>query len=541
MKKLFILLIAFSLNSGLYAQTFRNFIGKENSQEYAYSVSEAADSSYLVAAKYTNDFWGTAFPVLAGVGKNGNVSWIKEFKITNLPSVYSTWAEAVKTRSGKPDGSIVLIDVWKSFYLVRLQQNGSIMWTKKFTQANYFINSAIRVKPIYDINASLTGYYVLGNHYNSDGSFLIKTDVAGSTVWQKKFKHAVSTGTYWLEDIKTTSDGGCVITGTQGGANVSSLPVVFKVGVSGNMNWARSYQFNAEKNCSAESIAISNDGYVITGSQADYNNLTFKIKTDGSVTWSNFYKTTDVTVKYTAGLAIVTDAVGNLIVTGSTDNAGSNKPGIIAKLTSAGSVIFAKSLSAELSYHNATLNSMVVTSTGNYCVAGTSAPHGATADIYLLNMTSTGGINASCRPKSFVLSASASPLKTSVSAAPFTLTEVLTNATVSCSAVNINTQNDLCGNTVNLIPQKEISETLQVSNDIAGQRLLVEFKANQKEENGSYKAVLINSYGQAIHTVSITSGKSSFIAMNNMHTGIYSVAIMINGKIVIQEKAIWVK
>lgn len=541
MKKLFILLFAYSLYSGLHAQPFRNFIGKEASQEYAYSVSQTADSSYLVAAKYTNDFWGTAFPVLAAVGKNGNVSWVKEFKITNLPSVYSTWAEAVKTRSGKPDGSIVLIDVWKSFYLVRLQQNGSIMWTKKFTQANYFINSAIRVKPIYDINGTLTGYYVLGNHYSSDGSFLIKTDLAGSTVWQKKFKHAVSTGTYWLEDIKTTSDGGCVITGTQGGTNVSFLPVVFKVGVSGNMNWARTYQFNAEKNCSAESIAISNDGYVITGSQADYNNLTFKIKTDGSVNWSNFYKTTDVTVNYTAGLGIAVDAAGNLIVTGSTDNAASNKPAIIAKLTSAGSVSFAKKLSAELSYYNATLNSIIVTSTGNYCMTGTSAPHGATADIYLLNMSSTGSTNASCRPASFVLTASSSPLKTSTSAAPFTLTEVLTNTAVSCSAVNVNTENDLCGNTINMVQQKEPDETLRVSNDIAGQRLLVDFKTNHTEQEGNCKAILFNSYGQAVHTMLITSLKSFYIPMQNMNTGIYSVAIMMNGKIVLQQKAVWTK
>lgn len=541
MKKLTILLITLGLYTNSDAQPFRNYIGKDATQEYAYSISEVADSSYLVAAKYTNQYAGTAFPALVSVGKNGNVSWVKEFKIANLPSVYDTWAEAVKTRSGKPDGSIVLINVWKYFYLVRLKQDGVIMWTKKFSQANFFINSGTRVKPIYDINASLTGFYVLGNHFGTDGGFLIKTDLSGSTVWQRRYKHFVSTGQYWFRDMKTTNDGGCVITGTQGGTNVSALPVVFNINTKGQLNWFRTYQFNAENNCTAEGIALSNDGYVVTGSQGEYNNLTFKIKTDGTVTWSNFYKTTDATVKYTAGLGIATDAAGNLIVTGSTDNAANNKPGIITKLSATGTVLFAKKYIAELSYYNATFNSIIVTSKGNYCVAGTSSPKNATADIHLVNVSTLGTINASCRPTSFVFTASATPQKTTVSVIPQMTTEAHANTAASASVVNISTANDQCGSTLEFSKAQETPNSLKVSNDVASQRLLVDFKINQSEKNEKYQAILLNNYGQAINTLSITPGQSFFINMQDNNTGIYSVAIMKHGKILLQQKAVWVK
>lgn len=537
MKKLSLCFLAIAFYIAAAAQPFRNFIGKESPQEYGYSMSQAADSSYIIGAKYTNTFQGTGFPAIVNVNKNGSVKWIKQVNISNLPSVYSTWAEVINTRSGKPDGSVMLIDVWKSFYLVRLQADGSVLWARKIVQANYFINDGFMVKPFYDANGTLSGFYILGNHYSHDGSFLIKTDVTGATVWQRKFVHPVATGTYWLSDFKVTSDGGCVITGSQGGANVFALPVVFKISSSGSTIWAKSYQFNAEKNCGANGISITSDGYAITGSSNNNNNLTFKIKTDGSLVWSNFYSTADTKVSYTAGRSIAVDAQGNLVIAGSTDNAANNKPAIFFKLSSAGAVLFTKRLSAELSYEEAAFSSIIVTNTGNYCMAGTSSGHSATSDIYIANFSSTGSSNVNCRPASFVFTASATPMKTISNAAPLSSSESFSNASVSATTMTISTAENFCG-TAAPVAENIGNISLNISNDIAGQRLLVNFKTNSA---GTYQAVLINNFGKAVKTETISPNQPSFIAMNNMGTGIYRVTVMQNGSIVAEEKAVWVK
>ena len=537
MKKFSLCILAITICAAVSAQPFRNFIGKETAQEYAYSVSQAADSSYIIGAKYTNTFLGTGIPAIVNVNKNGFIKWVKQVNINNLPSVYSTWAEAINTRSGKPDGSIMLISVWNSFYLVRLQTNGAILWSRRFTHANFLINNACMVKPFYDANNTLSGFYILGNHYNHDGSFLIKTDVTGVTTWQKKFVHPAAAGTYWLKDFKVTADGGCIITGNQGGANVSALPVVFKISSAGGTTWAKSYQFNAEKNCTADGITITNDGYAITGSFKSNNNLTFKIKTDGSLTWSSFYSTADTKVSYTAGIGIAADAQGNLVIAGSADNAANNKPAILFKLTPAGSVVFTRKLNAEISYYEATLNSIIITNTGNYCAAGTSAGHNTTSDIYMLNLSAAGGSNVSCRPTSFIFNAASTPLKTVSTATPASLSEIFSNASTTAATISIATAENHCGTTA-FAPEENNTAAISVSNDLAGQRLLINFKTNS---TGNYKAVLINNFGRQVSTVNIIPGQPVFISMHNMNNGIYTVAVKHNENIIVQDKAVWVK
>ncbi len=523
------------------SQPFRNFIGKATSQEYGYSVSQSADSSWVIGATYSTQFGGKRIPIISHTKKNGSVDLTKQVNITDLPSINSVWVEAVKSGSSRPNGSVMLINTFDDFYLVRLQNDGPVAWTRFFTNPAYFTNDGVKVKPIYNTNGGLTGFYIMGNHFNQAGSFVIKTDANGATVWQKKFDHPASTGNYYFRDIKTTADGGCIIAANQAGTSVQPTPLIIKMTAAGAVTWASAYRFNNDYNYTAEAITVTSDGYAVTGTYANNKNLTYKISSTGTITWANFYSTIDATVSYINGLAIDVDPLGNLIISGGGDNAANNRPAVMFKLSAGGSTQFGRKFAAESAIQGAVFYDVRVSNTTTYCAIGTSANVSATADIYLVNMTSGGVVSANCAPASFSVSAAATLTKVVTSAGPVVSNETLINLTSTANTVTVTTAQDRCGSSFDE-PATETAKTFttSVANDMAGRRIMLNL-ATQQTGSAAYEALLINSFGQQVGKTIINANQPAYISMQNMQTGIYTVAFKKNNEVVAQEKVIWTK
>ena len=237
MKKLltFFIIILFS-SANLNAQLFQNVIGKVNGSESAISVTQSADSSYLLAGSFYPLGADKSQEFIAHLNKNGSLDWTRKIGVTGLSNAFwliSSQAEAVKKRNGNPDGYIMLIDETETIsqdpdcYLVRLNNSGGIIWARHIT----FV-SGKKVRPSYDASGSLTGFIILGQA--NAGAVILKTTITGEQLWQKRIASNVANGQYRLEDLQATADGGCIAAGSLLVNFDVSQPALFKMNNAGD-------------------------------------------------------------------------------------------------------------------------------------------------------------------------------------------------------------------------------------------------------------------------------------------------------------------
>jgi hypothetical protein len=538
MKQLLTILFAivlFSINTN--AQPFQNTIGKPDVIEYGESITQPLDSTYLIAGDFTTDKFISNHTFIAHLKKNGSLDWFKKIGITNKETGFlsTSRAEAVKASSLRPDGYVVITDVITAFYVVRVDNAGAVTWARKFKSDA----SARRIKPVYDNTGTLTGFFILAVKSGEDESaILMKIGTTGNTIWQKRIKHNTAGFEYRFADLQVTPDGGCIAAGNLYNSNKLSLPVLFKLSGTGVVTWGHAYIFtpNNEIPPRLKGVTVTNAGYVATGGDEKDDNFTFSVGSPGiNINW--VYKYTNGSPDYlnSVGSAIATDASGNLIIACQPDPYPGEKA-LILKLSPAGVFLFAKKFNTNTTFHD-----IRVTNKGTYCAVGLSGP-GNNTDISVVNISSTGTIKADCEPTAVRL-ARLVPFSKIIGSPEYSvINEVLTNTAATASTTNIQTQQVIC-KTVQAADNsagEASSSKLQVSNDVAGQRIRITW-LTQKEDNAAYQAVLYNYFGQPVTTITLRANQTAYIQMNTMQTGIYAVQLQQHSKLVAREKVVWVK
>lgn len=536
MKKLTIILAVFLLSVNAKAQIFQNVIGKASPMEYGLSISSAVDSSYLAGGIYTNQFWGTAFPFISKLKKDGSVAWAKQITIPGMPSVRSVYAATVQASATRTDGSIMIIDAWNYFYAVRLANDGSVSWARKISFGGYTISSGLKIYPSYNNIGTLTGFILVGNHYNwANGSFVMKLNPNGNILWNNALKHNVIDSKFVIRDMKTTNDGGCIVLANQEGTS-PSLTALFKVNAAGAVTWSKTYRFDLNFGCFAAGIAVTSDAnYAITG-QLGTKNFTAKISAAGLILWANTYSS--VSVPHLEGTAVTADLNGNIIVTGSVDDALA-KPAFIIKYNMNGSVLFSNQYNRK---NNEIFSDITFSKQGTYCAIGTTEQTNVNANMYVVSVSALGANGVGCLNQKITLSKTVTDLKI-VGFSDFkTASDFLLPAAVNANTVDISTLQDKCaGQIVNGInSENESSGQLKIANDMQNQRILINWQMKEQAA-GNYNAILLNSFGQKVTSVKINANQAVYMSMQNMHSGIYSVMIMQNETFAAQEKVIWAK
>lgn len=533
MKKLFTILFAalsFVIKSN--AQVFRNTIGNNDNLEYGVSISQAADSSFLLAGYYDENSTGFTYPFVTHLKKNGTLDWAKQISIA--PSFYKTYtrAEAVKTADSKPNGYIVLLDATSdgNTYLVRLNNDGSVAWSKKLNTSS----SKGKVRPIYNNTGTLLGFYILAEY----GRTIIRTGTTGNITWQKTVTHNVQGNLYQFEDIQVTTDGGCIAVGnmyTDGGGHYS-LPVAFRFTSTGAVLFGHTYSLipDNESNPLFQGVCLANTGFAITADVTGWGNITFTINSIGQIIWSYRYSVDDALGVTLEGSQIVRDATGNLIIA-----CGSSTPyrnGVIMKLNTSGVLQFAKKY-----FDVGAFKDIKVTREGTYCAVGRGSLSGE-ANMAALNVSTFGTIAAACRPTNVTVTFATTPYKL-VSTPAYSIvnaTVVVSTATVRTGVLQ--TSQVIC-NTPGIaeIPVIEKNtDQLQVANDITGQRVVLKWLTKQTD-HAIYEATLFNNFGQPVTNITLTANQPVYMQMNKMQTGIYSVMLKQNSKLIAKEKVVWVK
>lgn len=522
---------------------FQNIIGKADVSESVRSVTQSADSSYLVAGSFYPFGATKSQEFITRLRKDGSLEWSRKITIPGLSNAFwliSSHAEAVKKNNGMPDGYIMLINETETVsedpdcYLVRLNNNGGIVWARHITYV-----SGIKVRPSYNGSGSLSGFIILG--YTYAGAVILKTDVTGGQMWQKRIASNVTNGQYRFEDIQATADGGCITAGSLLINFETTKPALFKMDNLGNVTWGRHYVLNidAEGQPVIYGVTITNTGYALTGydistSDGSYN-MTFATNTTGQITWA--FKYFNAAGEHVAlpGSSIAADASGNLVIaTRHIDNS-TEEDAVIFKLNTAGSVLFAKSFDGSNGF-----NEIKVTSTNTYCAAGRAQP-GPNQNIFVTNISSSGNNKPGCQPVSLTLTRLSAYTKTTENASYNVVLAASANTAVTATSASLLTNQSLCNS---LAVKQSTNETntgkLLVANDMTNQQVIIKWQT-AKSDNIQYKAVLRNTTGTLISTVVLSANQPAFMHMQKMQPGIYSITLEQNSKPLAREKVVWVK
>jgi len=243
------------------------------------SVLQTYDNGYIFA--------GTAGHIyIVRTDSLGDTLWTRLI----IPSNYSSRAEEIQPTF---DSCYIIVgtatdyianDYFDETYLLKIDDDGDTLWTKKYGQLACFGQS---VQQTHD-----NGYIVAGRWLA--GSYLMKTDSLGDSLWHKSHDSG------WLFSVRETSGGGFVSAG-----RISYYYDIFiiKTDSLGDTLWTRRFGESTTHDvayCIRETPDVC---YVITGYTASYgaggNDLyLIKIRDSGDTLWTRTFGGTESDIGY---------------------------------------------------------------------------------------------------------------------------------------------------------------------------------------------------------------------------------------------------
>ena len=143
---------------------------------------------------------------------------------------YFIFERTIKTS----DGNLLLMsDATGNLKLTKLDQNLNVIWSKDFISSY----SGLDLVEVSD------GFAILSSENNSGGVFnalvLIKTDLNGTIVWEKKYHPPTSQESYAAKNIFALSNGDLIVVGNREYYSLSQDAFMFRFTSSGNLYYSR--------------------------------------------------------------------------------------------------------------------------------------------------------------------------------------------------------------------------------------------------------------------------------------------------------------
>ena len=254
--------------------------------DHSYSVIKTNDNGYV----FTGDIhigYANKNLNLVKTNSNGIIEWSNNFGGVNLENGYS----AIQTN----DNNFIVAGYSNSIsgpgaqpydmYIIKTNNNGYLLWEKKIGgPENEYAYSVCEANNNSCIVAGYTNSYGSG----SKDIYLVKLDYNGDIVWTK---------TYGWENaeqakcIQPTFDGNYIVTATQqiifGGATFNII--LLKINENGDTLWTKTYGNNGSY-FGKYGIPTNDGGYIITGSINDSASqetdlLLLKTNNIGNILW----------------------------------------------------------------------------------------------------------------------------------------------------------------------------------------------------------------------------------------------------------------
>lgn len=242
--------------------------------EWDYSLCLTVDSGFVIAGTAQSPTGFDKDICIIKTDNYGNIIWDKIIGGSNND-------EAFDISLTNDNGFIVIgstSDVVAGNYnyvLLKIDSNGSIMWTKTYGYAS--INRFLSIKQIWD-----------GGYIFSSNTFLCRTNSLGNKLWNKGYLHAGESST--ISNVVVTEDSGFVVSG-----EIIPLqqPYITKIDSLGTVQWAITYSDTSQIFANYVNTT-SDNGYIIGGTSRDssllyHYGLIIKTNATGNIIWSKIY------------------------------------------------------------------------------------------------------------------------------------------------------------------------------------------------------------------------------------------------------------
>ncbi|MCP4633186.1 MAG: T9SS type A sorting domain-containing protein [candidate division Zixibacteria bacterium] len=279
--------------------------------EFIYSMVEASDGGYVVAGMIGSTVdWRNAY--IVKVDNEGDTVWS-----TTYPGSRNAVAHYINRTS---DGGYVVTGKqivvgrnWEVFIL-KLSQDGAHEWSNLFGGSNADEGHCIQ--------QTADGGYIIGGLTNSFGAgsgdhYLIKTDGAGDLVWSQTYGRESFDAAY---AVAQTPDGGYIIAGSINNPDHGIYAV--KTNPFGDTLWTRTYTRNTDIDICTSLDLTSDGGYIFGGyshvPQFHHDFYFVRADAEGDSLWTK----TIGFIDYDRGHCVKQTSDGGYIMVGQGSNSG---------------------------------------------------------------------------------------------------------------------------------------------------------------------------------------------------------------------------
>jgi hypothetical protein len=336
-----------------------------------YSVDATSDSGFITAGIVIS---GTSDACITKTNSSGAVQWSKTLGGVRSENIFSVKQIANGGYVVAGTSRSYSVDSLNQIYIIRLSSTGNADWEK--TYGSFAGSDEMGA---HRISQTTDGGFIIGGYEDafSVGMLYLKTDSSGTISWGKFVSG--STGTYGVESILQTADGGYIITGNGG--------KLIKTDTSGNITWSKSYINGAISFCAQQT---SDGGYMLAGEtnffgSGSYDMYLIKTDSSGSVSWCKTFGGT----LYDNLRSAQQTSDGGYILAGFTNSFGAGSTDIyVIKTDSAGNLLWSKTYGSagdEMSF------SVREAPAGGFIIAGQTNGFGAvTYSSYLIKTDANG-------------------------------------------------------------------------------------------------------------------------------------------------------
>jgi len=249
-----------------------NYIGEDNSDEYAITMHQTSDNGYIIGgSSLETPFWRS---YILKTDNLGNKVWDLLFEPSGS---YEEVYEAFENSQGE---YLVLSHMGWYTKLYNVGSAGSINWLKTFTDFFGYIC----------YQTSDGGYLLLGGshyYYENQKVVLMKTNYLGDSIWVKQYGDDDSDNIGYT--MASSNDNGFILAGTSTNLEVKSL--LIKINYQGDTIWTKKYYFGSPQ-CIIQTF---DGGFIFSTIDQDYASGLFyqhivKINGEGQLEWQHSFE-----------------------------------------------------------------------------------------------------------------------------------------------------------------------------------------------------------------------------------------------------------
>ncbi len=278
----------------------------------------------------------------------------------------------------------------KDFVLIKYNSQGNEQWIRRY---NGEMNSIdVAVKAVTDNSGSVivTGHsWVTGSLFDI---ITIKYSSEGNVQWTKQY-NGTGNGNELTDDLVIDASGNSYVCGSSFGTGTINDFVIIKYSSSGDEMWVRRYNGTANANDNMTSLTLdAAENPVITGTSigagTSLDFATIKYSPGGDELWVRRYTSQSVDIEEPK--AIAGDIYGNIYITGTTTGFSSSYDYMTIKYSSSGDLMWAKRYNGPGSINFDEPRGIVTDAAGNVFVTGLSAGTGTMDDIVTIKYDPSG-------------------------------------------------------------------------------------------------------------------------------------------------------